>query len=45
MWLIRRHVEMRENCGEMEFILYGREEGRLVEGVLEFNYLPVEVLG
>ena len=29
----------------MEFILYGREGGDLVEGVANFNYLPVEGLG
>ena len=45
MWLIPRHVEMGENCGEMEFRLYGREGGELVEGVVNFNCLPVEGLG
>ena len=36
---------MGEHCGEMEFRLYGREGSELVEGVVNFNCLPVEGLG
>ena len=30
-------MEMAERCGEMEFSLYGREGGVLVEGVENFK--------
>ena len=35
----RRGVEMAERCREMDFILYGREGGALVEEVSNFKYL------
>ena len=34
-----RDLETAERCGEMEFILYGREVDALVEGVAKFKYL------
>ena len=39
MRIIQRDVDMVERCREMEFGLYGREGGALVEGVTTFNYL------
>ena len=35
----RRGVEMVERCREMDFSLYEREGGALVEGVESFKYL------
>ena len=34
-----RDVEMAKRCEEMDFILYGREGGKLVEKVVTFKYL------
>ena len=39
MWIRRRDVEMAERCGEVEFSLYGRKGGKLVEEVANFKYL------
>ena len=39
MWLKCKDVEMAERGGELEFRLYGRQEGALVEVVANFQYL------
>ena len=39
MHIIQRDVEIADRCGEMEFSLYRRAGGAIVEGVATFKCL------